>query len=112
MYLQRCFERYVDEIIGAQALAEIARRYTNSINELNKKLFSLKRQEAEKSKIIENVELFFKRLDELCRQEIDHKNAVSIIERIEVYEGKKVPGRREKYSKVDIYFIGVGFIKD
>ena len=112
MYLQRCFERYVDEIFGAQETADIARRYTDSNNELKKKLISLKRQDAEQSKIIENVELFFSRLDELGSCEIDHKNVESLIERIEVYEGEMVAGKREKYNKIDVYFIGVGLLKD
>ena len=112
MYLQRCCERYFQDIIGSQALAVVSRRFTDIVNELNKKLVTLKRQEAEQSNIIGKTELFFKKLDEVCRNEITVENAVSLIERIEVYEGKKVSGRRKKYNKIDVYFIGVGLIND
>ena len=110
IYMQRCCERYFQDIIGSQALAVVSRRFTDTVNELNKKLVTLKRQEAEQSNIIGKTELFFNKLDEVCKNEITVENAVSLIERIEVYEGKKVSGRRKKYNKIDVYFIGVGLI--
>ena len=110
MYLQRCCERYFQELIGSQALAVVSRRFTDTVNELNEKLLALKRQKAEQSNIIGKTDLFFDKLDEFCSEEITVENAVSLIERIEVYEGKKVSGRRKKYNKIDVYFIGVGLI--
>ena len=62
---------------------------------------------------MKNVERFFKALESHKRiGSLTTDLIFDLIDRIEVHEGKKIAGSRSKYSKVDIYYIGVGKIID
>lgn len=113
MYFKHTFENVIKEIIPKEALADLGRQYADRIEELERKLETLQRKKSVQSEVMKNAERFFKALESHKRIEgLTTDLLCDLIDRIEVYEGKKITGSRSKYSKVDIYYIGVGKIKD
>lgn len=113
MYFKHTFENVIKEIIPKEALADLGRQYADRIEELERKLETLQRKKSVQSEVMKNAERFFKALESHKRiEELTTDLLCDLIDRIEVYEGKKITGSRSKYSKVDIYYIGVGKIKD
>ncbi len=112
MYFKHTFENVIKEIIPKEALADLGRQYADRIEALEQKLETLQRKKSVQSEVMKNADRFFKALESHKRIErLTTDLLCDLIDRIEVYEGKKIAGSRSKYSKVDIYFIGVGKIR-
>ena len=113
MYFKHTFENVIKELIPKEALADLGRQYADRIEALEQKLEKLQRRKSEQSDVLKNAERFFKALESYKKiSSLTTDLICDLIDRIEVYEGIKVKGTRSKYSKVDIYFIGVGKIRD
>ena len=113
MFFKHTFENVIKELLPKEALTDLGRQYADRIEILEQKLEKLHRKKSEESEIMKNVERFFKALESHKRiGSLTTDLIFDLIDRIEVHEGKKIAGSRSKYSKVDIYYIGVGKIID
>ncbi len=105
MYFKHTFENVIKEIISKEALADLGRQYADRIEELEKKLEMLQRKKLVQSEVMKNAERFFKALESHKRiEELTTDLLCDLIDRIEVYEGKKITGQSRNTARLTLLY--------
>ena len=112
VYIQRLFEDKVRGNVTLDVFANISKKYADEKAELNGEREMLNRAENERKQFVKKFNHFL-----VVVENIESVNEVTpdllreLIDKIEVFEGERIPKSRMKSAKIKAHFLGIGALK-
>ena len=109
VYIQHLFEEKVKGNISQEVFANLSKKYSDEKAELLAERETLKRVENESKQFVKKFNHFVAVVENIHDvTEVTHDILRELVDRIEVFEGEKIPQSRMKSAKIKVYFNGIG----
>lgn len=109
VYIQHLFEEKVKGNISQEVFANLSKKYSDDKAELLAERESLKRVENESKQFVKKFNHFIAIVENIKTvSEVTPDILRELIDRIEVFEGEKIPQSRMKSAKIKVFFNGIG----
>ena len=108
-YIQVLFEDKVRGNITQDIFANLSRKYTDEKIELNAEVEKLLRAESTQKDLVKRINNFYAIVENFSEiTELTPAIMSTFIDRIEVFEGEKIPKTCMKSGKIKVFFNGIG----
>ena len=109
VYIQHLFEEKVKGNITQDVFANLSKKYADEKTELLAERESLNRVENESKQFVKKFNHFIAIVENIkAVSEVTPDILRELIDRIEVFEGEKIPKSRMKLAKIKVFFNGIG----
>lgn len=109
VYIQQLFEEKVKGNISQEVFANLSKKYSDDKAGLLAERESLKRVENESKQFVKKFNHFIAVVENIkAVTEVTPDILRELIDRIEVFEGEKIPKSRMKSAKIKVFFNGIG----
>ena len=109
VYIQQLFEEKIKGNISQEVFANLSKKYSDDKAGLLAERESLKRVENESKQFVKKFNHFVAVVENIkAVTEVTPDILRKLIDRIEVFEGEKIPKSRMKSAKIKVFFNGIG----
>ena len=112
VYIQRLFEDKVKGDITQDVFANLSKKYADEKVELLDEREMLNRGENERKQFVKKFNHFLAVVENIeSVNEVTPDLLRELIDKIEVFEGERIPKSRMKSAKIKVHFLGIGALK-
>ena len=112
-FIQSAFEEKVRGNITQEVFASLTKKYSDEKATLSATITNLLKAESEQKQTEKSIARFYTVIDKYeTIEQLTPEILMDFIDRVEVYEGTKITGVRQKQPNIAVFFIGVGCLNN